>query len=52
MVAAMQFRSSQPRAAWSVAECADFAARRQFGYVSLLATADENVVAMAMRMQD
>ena len=47
----MQFRSSPARAAWTVAECAEFAARRQFAYVAMLSEADESVVAMAMRMQ-
>ena len=45
------WRAARPRAPWSVEECADFAARRQFKYVALLAQADERVVAMALRMQ-
>ena len=34
------------RAVWSVDTCADFAAKRQFKYITLLAQADESVVAM------
>ena len=37
------------RAQWSVEECAEFAARRKYKYVSMLSTADESVVAMALR---
>ena len=40
-----------PRAQWSVEECAEFAARRQFKFVSMLSRADESVVVMALRMQ-
>ena len=32
-------------------ECAEFAARRQFKFVSMLSVADESVVSMALRMQ-
>ena len=45
------WRAARPGAPWSVEECADFAARRQFKYVSMLSVADESVVAMALRMQ-
>ena len=43
--------AARPRAQWSVEECAEFAARRQFKYVSMLSKAEESVVAMALRMQ-
>ena len=45
------WRAAGTRAQWSVEECAEFAARRQFKYVTMLSLADESVVSMALRMQ-